>query len=325
MKQDLKSKYPDKHLVSYSQMKTFVQCPHKWENKYVKKLRPATDSIHNIGGTAFHEVIQDYLEELYNGDPDKAENMDLKKRFMHRLKEEHDKVKETEKWQEKDEDPATKEELKEYVKKTFPIIDEFKKYRSSYFDPEFQELVGIEVPIEEEVKNGVVFIGFLDVVLKEKYREKYTIVDIKTSTKGWDRWKKQEPDRVNQLLTYRDFYSRQLNTDPENIEIKYWITAREIDGKWKTNHIEEWNPPTDQENEELITDWINEFLSDGFPNGNKTDEKMTKNPEKFKCSFCPYSKQFNPDSKYGICDQDGETFDDYPQGMKGYIDDKWIK
>jgi len=319
-----KSKNSDTHTISYSQMKKFVSCPKSWEYKYVQGHKPPTDSIHTIGGTAFHETIQHYLKVLYNQGKEEAKVINLKQMFKERLQETFKKTNENAPWSDTDETPTTARELAEYFKKTEKIFDEFKKYRDYYFDPSFTELVGIEVPIEEEVKDGVVFIGYLDVILKEKHRESYKIVDIKTSTSGWNKWDKQEPERVNQLLAYRDFYANKLGVKKEQVDVSYWIAQREIDPRWDSGRINEWSPPTTKEAHEQVDDWLNEFLRTGFPGGRKTTEPMEKRPEKFKCAFCPFSSQFNGDSKYGVCDQDGERFDSYPSGMKGYIDDKWI-
>ena len=37
-----------------------------WKLNYVDKLGTYTDSIHTMFGTSMHEVIQDYLEMMYN-------------------------------------------------------------------------------------------------------------------------------------------------------------------------------------------------------------------------------------------------------------------
>ena len=59
--------------------------------------------------------------------------------------------------------------------------DWFKKRRQNYFSKGY-ELVGIETPINYELSNDIKFIGYIDVLLYDKVRDRYKIIDIKTST-----------------------------------------------------------------------------------------------------------------------------------------------
>ena len=52
----------------------YGDCPLRWKLNYVDKLRVSESNIHLIFGTAMHEVLQTYLEIMYN---DSIKNADL--------------------------------------------------------------------------------------------------------------------------------------------------------------------------------------------------------------------------------------------------------
>ena len=60
--------------ISYSQISMYNDCPFRWKLNYVDDLRIFESNIHLIFGTAMHEVLQTYLEVMYN---DSIKNADL--------------------------------------------------------------------------------------------------------------------------------------------------------------------------------------------------------------------------------------------------------
>ena len=60
--------------ISYSQLSMYNDCPFRWKLNYVDDLRIFESNIHLIFGTAMHEVLQTYLEVMYN---DSIKNADL--------------------------------------------------------------------------------------------------------------------------------------------------------------------------------------------------------------------------------------------------------
>jgi len=313
----------EKTHVSYSQLRMFNKCKKKWQLKYRDGLKPPSDSVHTIGGTAFHETIQEYLERCVYGD---ESDMDLRNDFKHRLKSVNEDVKEQEEWKNVDHDPATKKQLIEYCKATFNILKEFKESEHLYFDPEYTELVGIEVPIEHDLSQEIVWVGYLDVVLKDRDTGKYIIIDIKTSTSGWSKWDKDDAGKANQVVAYKNFYSDKLGIPKQDIEVKYWIAAREPDWNWTNSHFEEFSPEDDEWTISQLQSNIEHFLNTAFyfPDGEYVKQDFDPEPDKFTCCFCPYSQQFSS-GEHAVCDQDGMIFDGYPKKMKNYIDEKWCK
>ena len=51
----------------------------------------------------------------------------------------------------------------------------------------------------------MVYKGYLDLVFYHERSNKIKIIDIKTSTKGWNKWQKKDDSKQAQLLLYTTF------------------------------------------------------------------------------------------------------------------------
>jgi hypothetical protein len=310
--------------ISYSQWKTYRTCPKQWELKYKQGLRPPDESIYFVFGTASHEALQLYIRKMYSETVKKANQIGLKDRFQSLLKEEYDNRKEA--FEEKypgREFPVTKKEMVQFAKDGKAIIESFKRNRQKHFPKEETDLVGIEEKVEQKVQEGVAWVGYLDVVLRNRKTGKYKIIDLKTSTDGWDKWKKREKKRTDQLVAYKSFYADKLGISPDQIEIEYLIMKRELDSKYESR-FQQYSPPSGKKARERVKNKIEEFLDDCFTeNGEYKEKDYTKEPDKFTCCFCPYSEDFGEEG-YQECDQDETRFLDYPESMRPYIPDKFV-
>ena len=92
-----------------------------------------------------------------------------------------------------------------------------------YFSKKSYELVGIEVPINYDLPNKIKFVGYIDVLIYDTVRDKYKIIDIKTSTMGWNKWAKADKTKTDQLLLYKQFYGAQHDIPLDKIDIEYFI------------------------------------------------------------------------------------------------------
>ena len=187
--------------VSFSQYSLFNQCPHQWYLKYVKKLRDDKPSIHLVFGTSMHETLQLFFDTMYRKTLKKAEQLDLigdfKERFLRVYKETLEKNKGVH--------FSSSEEMREFFDDGVAIIDWFLKKRAKYFSKKGTELIGIEIPLQTQALKGienVMMNGFIDFVLYDKVLNRYTIYDIKTSTRGWgDKEKKDQIKIYDKSLT----------------------------------------------------------------------------------------------------------------------------
>lgn len=213
--------------VSYSQYSTWAKCPMQWKIKYIDKVKEYTPSIHTIFGTAMHNVIQQWLQVLFNETVKKSNEMDFNLMLMNEMKSEYsNEIKKFGK------SFLTKEELSEFYLDGIEILNYLRKKRKLYFDRTNHELVATEMPLivcPDPTKPNLIFEAYLDIVLKEKNGTKFFIPDLKTSTRGWNKWDKEDEIKINQLKLYKNFLSKQYNIPIDQIEVEYVILKRKID------------------------------------------------------------------------------------------------
>jgi hypothetical protein len=276
-----------KKRVSFSQYSTFLKCPHKWYLDYVKNLRVKDDNINTTFGTAIHHAFQTYLTSLYKEGVGIADSLDVKKLFLDKFNEEIKKVKD-----------VKEEEFTDFIFDGNDIIDTFCKSanRLKYFPTKDYELVGIEIPLEIPIKNNVEFVGFIDIVLKERDKEYYRIIDFKTSSNGWNSYMKEDVSKLAQLHLYKSVYSKKFNVPLNNIEVEFFIVKRKLyeNASFPQSRIQVFKPsagPTIIK--ESIKSFV-EFLDYGFTqegNYNEVNEYI-KIPGKAKknCKYCIHHK-----------------------------------
>jgi hypothetical protein len=276
-----------KKRVSFSQYSTFLKCPHKWYLDYVKNLRVKDDNINTTFGTAIHHAFQTYLTSLYKEGVGIADSLDVKKLFLDKFNEEIKKVKD-----------VNEEEFTDFIFDGNDIIDTFCKSanRLKYFPTKDYELVGIEIPLEIPIKNNVEFVGFIDIVLKERDKEYYRIIDFKTSSNGWNSYMKEDVSKLAQLHLYKSVYSKKFNVPLNNIEVEFFIVKRKLyeNASFPQSRIQVFKPsagPTIIK--ESIKSFV-EFLDYGFTqegNYNEVNEYI-KVPGKAKknCKYCIHHK-----------------------------------
>ena len=171
--------------ISYSQMSTYLSCPHKWSLQYKDGYYTSEASINMTFGTALHETLQHYIAVIYNISGAEADRIDLEAYFEERFRETYLKDYKSNK-NVHFSDPV---EMRDFYEDWLEIIKTIKKLRSGLFSKQGWFLVGCEVPILitpiPEYKN-ILYKGYLDVVLYHEPTNSLKIMDIKTSTKGWD-------------------------------------------------------------------------------------------------------------------------------------------
>jgi hypothetical protein len=293
----------------------YKQCPHKWYLQYVKKLRDDKPNMHFVFGTAMHEAIQHYLQTMYDKSAAKADNIDIRKYFKGKMADEYSKYKK----KNKDRHFSTPEQMNEFFQDGVAILEWFKKHkrgRKAFFSPRQSELVGIEVPlILQPIKErpNIKYMGYVDLVVKDKNSGEYTIYDIKTSTKGWSKWEKGDITKSQQLLLYKNYYSELFKVPKDKINIEFFIVKRKVldfdDEKLQSPHqayrVQSFkptdNPKRLKDANEQFTSFIREcYTSEGQP----IDKEFPKCPSKL-CDWCEFGKNrelcgegLSPDEKF---------------------------
>jgi hypothetical protein len=173
--------------ISYSQLSMFSECPLRWKLNYIDDLSVSEPSIHLLFGTAMHEVIQKYLEVMYFDSVKNANKLNLEQRLHDKMMEQFKIDKEA-----YGKDPCTLEQLREFFQDGVEILDFIKRKRGEYFSKRGYKLIGCEVPIEVMLKKNIKMVGYLDLVILDEVSNTLKIYDIKTSTRGWNKWMKKD-------------------------------------------------------------------------------------------------------------------------------------
>jgi hypothetical protein len=283
----------DVTVLSFSQLSKYWTCPHSWKLKYVDGHYLDKPNIHVVYGSAIHEVLQTYIYTMFIESVKKADQLDLKSMLIEEMSSEYLKQKKS-----YGKDFLDKDILLQYWKYGVAIIDEFRRKRSNYFNMRHHELVGIEVPIYYpllESDNTVYLLSYLDVVIKDKRDNEVTIIDLKTSTKGWNKYKKKDKITTSQLPLYKKYFSRQYDIPIENIKIEYLILKNTLyeDIEYPQSRLQTFSPASGKVTLNKIDRALESFLEAAYDDNGRRDksaimEAIQGEKEGWNCTFCPY-------------------------------------
>ena len=274
--------------ISYSELSMFSECPERWKLNYIDKLRVFETNIFLIFGTAMHEVIQTWLEVMYNDSIKNADKLNLEQRLHDKLIEGFKKAKE-----EEGKDPCTKEQLKEFFQDGIDILDFVKKRRADYFSKRGYKLIGCEVPIDVDLRKNVKMVGYLDIVILDEYHNILKIYDIKTSTQGWNKWQKKDENKTQQLLLYKQFYAKQYNHPIDKIEVEYFIVKRRLweNAMFPQKRVQKFSPASGTVSMNKVAKRLDTFLDLAFDdNGEQITDNIIATPSKKACKWCEFRK-----------------------------------
>jgi len=279
----------DEKNISFSQFYMYSQCPHKWYLTYVRNLSPYQPSIYTTFGTALHETIQEWLEVMYTKTAREAEEIDLHALLRERMIKTYKK----EKYKNGHEHFSNDTEMNSFLEDGIQILDYLKKKRNVYFPIKGTYLAGIEVPILYPIQENLFFKGFIDLVFYNKNTDRFRIVDIKTSTSGWNNYAKKDTDKISQVLLYKEYFAKQFDTDVEKIDVEYFIVKRKVpaDPEFPAmgRRVQEFKPTAGKINRGRALKKIGEFVKEGFDSsGQFIDKAYQKKPSKSNCRFCVF-------------------------------------
>lgn len=278
--------------ISYSQYAMYDKCPKQWELAYVRNLREFTQSIHTLFGTAFHETLQTYLTTMYEKTAKAADELDLNNMLLSTMKELYKEAVEK-----MGEHFSNKFELMEFYEDGVAILDFIKRNRGKYFSAKHEELIGIELPIYYPANEdkGIFMLGYLDVVLRDKRTDEIIIIDIKTSTMGWNKYQKADKLKLSQLVLYKEYFAKQYGWDVEKIKVKFMIVKRKlIEGAmFPQKRVQEVIPasgkPTRNKLLKSIEGWIDAcFDKEGEYNTEKEYPAIAGKNKK-NCKYCDFA------------------------------------
>ena len=275
--------------ISYSQYNQWVTCPYKWKLNYIDKLSVWTDSIHTLFGTSMHEVLQTYLTVMYNDTIKVADALPMEKMLLHRMTTNYTQIME----KNGGEVFCEQSDMEEFYNHGLLILDWFKKKRNMYFSKKGYELVGIEVPVDYDLPNKIKFIGYIDVIIYDSVRDRYKIIDIKTSTMGWNKYMKADKTKTDQLLLYKHFYGAQHDIPVDKIDVEYFIVKRKLYEKldFPQRRVQTFSPASGKPSINKLMNNLNQFLGESFIDGEyNLEHNYIKQPSKKNCRYCVFNQ-----------------------------------
>jgi len=278
--------------ISYSQYTMWANCGLAWKLRYVDGHKFDTGSIHTIFGTAMHEVIQEWLDVLYNKSETMAKTMYLhdgfKEKLLNLFKENTIVAENGEKVF-----LADKKTLMEFYEQGCQILTYIQNNYKKIFPTANVKLFAIEYELNAEVKPGVNYIGYIDIVTHNTLTNKYVLYDLKTSRSGWTQDQKSDPTKVGQLLLYKRFFAQQMGIDENNISVEFIILKRIVmeNTQFHIPRVSKFEPPN--KTPSLNKNWarFQEFVSLAFDGeGNYITEQQAK-PSKENCRWCEFKNR----------------------------------
>ena len=297
-----KMDYEKYRMGSYTQLSLWLECPHKWKLMYIDKLKQPPN-IHLAFGSAMHESLQEYFELMYNKSIKQADafniHEDFQQRFMKMYKDYKEQI---------GENFSTKKEIMEFVNDGLNIIDFFLQRRQMYFSKRGTRLLGIEMPIltpPHKEHPNIMLYGKLDLVFYDEDLQKVTIWDIKTSTRGWGKWDKENKIKMAQMVLYKKYFAEQYNVPVDSIDCKYFIVKRKIPKNPKypamASRIQTYEPSSGKVTMNRVSKYLHEFIDDCFKDDMYQVKDYNKNPSDKNCRGCPFK------DKPELCDKEHST------------------
>lgn len=282
-------------VVSHTQISMWDACPLKWYLTYVKKLKQPP-SIHLVYGNAMHETIQTWLKCVYHDSVKKSNELDLNTLLLEGMKDSYQQN--LERWDGKH--FSTAQQMSQYYQFGVDTLKWLVRKRTQYYSTKNVKLVGIEVPILMPVTPqlpNVKFTGYIDVVLYDKRDKTYTLIDLKTSTRGWSKYQKQDKTKVAQLLLYKHYFCQQYAIDIDKVSVEFHILRNQIDedSLYPIPRVQIFKPAQKTVSINKALKLIHDMVHACFDSdGRKQDQSLfnaVSGNNKFNCNFCAFNKQ----------------------------------
>ena len=282
--------------ISYTQFSMWKECPFRWRLNYIDGNRVKIESINTIFGRSMHEVLQEYLTVMYKKTIPDADALDLPKMLFERMSANFKEAQSN-----GSKVSITREEMLEFYEDGLNILDWFVRNKSEYFAKRGFELVGVEVPIEWPIQNGITMFGYLDVVIRDTVLNRIKIYDFKTSHQGWNKYQKADKKKQTQLVLYKSFYAMQYKYDLKNVDVEFLVLKRKLfeNVDFPQKRVQKISPASGTITTNSVLLELKTFINSCFDkDGNYLDNaEYEKRPDTKTCKYCEFKDR--PD----LCDK----------------------
>ena len=161
----------------------------------------------------------------------------------------------------------------------------------AYFSTKTAKLAGIETLLYQQIRPGVVFKGLVDLVFYHPNTDRWTIMDIKTSTRGWNDTYKKNPNLTAQVILYREFFAKQFNIDKDKIDVEFFIVKRRVPAEaefaTQQRRVQEFSPASGPRKTKQVIESMNKFIAEVLDKDNNyIDQEYSCTSPFGKCSEC---------------------------------------
>ena len=273
--------------ISYSSISTYNKCPKLWEMQYLRGEIPFKQNIYTCFGTAMHETVQTWLEVMYHDKVKNAKELDKHKLLYENMIKSYKQGKA----QNGHEHFSTQDELTKFWIEGKHILDFLEKKRGGYFSTKNMQLAGIETLLYQEIRPGVMFKGLVDLVFYHPNTDRWTIMDIKTSTAGWRDAQKKNPNLTAQVILYREFFAKQFGIDKDKIDVEFFILKRRVpaDAEFASmqKRVQQFSPSSGPRKTKEVINSMNKMISEVLDEDGNFIDKDYKCTNPFgKCENC---------------------------------------
>jgi len=279
---------PSKNLhISYSSLSTYNKCPKLWELQYLRNEIPFTQNIYTCFGSAMHETIQEWLTVMYHDKVKAANDINLHKLLYANMAHSYRMGKAMM----NGDHFSNADEMTQFWLDGKHILDFLSKKRAGYFSTKNMMLAGVETLLYQDIKPGVKFKGLIDLVFYHPNTDRWTIMDIKTSTRGWSPEYKKNPNLTAQVILYKEYFSKQFNVDKDKIDVEFFIVKRRVpaEAEWASmqRRVQQFRPNAGPRKTKQVLDSMNKFISEAVDeNGQYIDKEYKCNSPLGKCREC---------------------------------------
>jgi hypothetical protein len=234
-----------------------------------------------------HETMQTWLETMYHDKVKTANEMDKHKLLYENMIKAYKQGKA----QNGHEHFTSQDELTQFWIEGKHILDFLEKKRAAYFSTKNMKLAGIETLLYQEIKPGVMFKGLVDLVFYHPNTDRWSIVDIKTSTSGWRDNQKKNPNLTAQVILYREFFAKQFGIDKDKIDVEFFIVKRRVpkDAEFASmqKRVQQFSPSSGPRKTKEVMESMNNFIKDVVgEDGNYIDKDYKCTNPFGKCEHC---------------------------------------
>ncbi len=196
--------------ISYSALKTWKDCPHKYKLSYEDRVGVFSGSEHTAFGTALHEAAELKVQDNL---------VNEKEIFLNKFNSEISVLRE-----QKQVDEKLVNQMEQQGLMLAPLIMPALTQQFGIF-----KVLAAEEDLYEKIsafeQAEISFKGFIDLVIQTE-DGKIHILDWKSCAWGWDAEKKSDALTTYQLTFYKHFYAQKHNIDPKNIETYFALLKR---------------------------------------------------------------------------------------------------